>query len=162
MKPEWVVKLCLCVLLCGVSLLILNGFVDDSLLVCVRHSDRRVGCMISQINFLGQQHDSQEIVHLKMASLEFPRRLKGRLSSVSRVLLLSDHGEKIPLSAGFISSSGQPEPTKIVAQVNQFLQSQETRLEVLVIYTPRFFLLLPIMPLCLLLIIIKSKIKFKK
>jgi hypothetical protein len=162
MKPEWVVKLCLCGLLCGVSVLILNGFVDDSLLVCVRHSDRRVGCMISQINPMGQQHDGQEINSLKMASLEFPHQLKSRLSSASRVLLLTDQGEKIPLSSGYTSSGSQPEPAKIVTQINQFLQSQEARLEVSVIYTPRFFLLLPIMALCLLLIIIQSKIEFKK
>jgi hypothetical protein len=162
MKPEWFVKLFLCGLLSGVGLLILNGLVDDSFLICIRRSDRRVDCTIGQINLLGQQHDAQEIVNLRMASLESHRHSNGRSSSASRVLLSNAQGEEIPLSSAHSSSGSQPEPAKIVAQVNQFLQSQESRLEVSVVYTPRFFLLLLIALLFLFPVIIKSKIELKK
>jgi hypothetical protein len=162
MKPEWVIKLFTCSLLGGVSLLLLNGLRDDSLLVCTRQSDRRIDCMASQINFLGEQHDGLEIVNIRKASLEFRHQSNGRLSSVLRVLLMTVQGEKIPLSFGYASSESQPEPAEIVAQVNQFLQSHKSRLEISVIYIPRIFLILAIVPLGLLLVVIKSKIEFKK
>ena len=162
MKPEWAVKLFLCGLLGGVSLLILNAWIDDSLLVCARQSDQHIDCMVSQINLLGEQHDGQEISHLKTASLELGHESNGRLSSASRVLLLTFQGEQIPLSSSYTLYESQPESAKIVAQVDQFLQSQESRLEISVRYMQRFFLLLPMLPLGLLLIIIRSTIKFKK
>ena len=162
MKSEWVIKLFMCCLLGGVSLLILPRLPDDSLLVCIRQSDRQIDCAASQINGLGKQHDGQEIVNLKKASLEFFRQSNGRLSSASRVLLTTAQGESVLLSSVYTSSGSQPEPAVIVAQVNQFLQSQESRLEISVIYVPRFFLILAMMPLGLLPIIIVSKIEFKK
>ena len=139
MKYEWVIKLFMCCLLGGVSSLILPRLPDDSLLVCIRQSDRQIDCAASQINVLGKQHNGQEIINLKKASLEFFRRSNGRLSSASRVLLTTVQEERVPLSSVYTSSGSQPEPAVIVAQVNQFLQSQESRLEISVIHMPRFF-----------------------
>ena len=128
MKPEWVIKLLMCSVWGSISLMILPRLPDDSLLVCIRQSDRQIDCVASQINVLGKQHDGQEIVNLKQASLEFFRRLNGRLGSASGVLLTTVQGESVPLSSVYTSSGSQPEPAVIVAQVNHFLQSQESRL----------------------------------
>ena len=162
MKTEWVIKLFICSLLSGFSLLLLNGLRDDSLLVCTRQSDHQINCMVSQINFLKEQHDGREIVNLKKASLEIRHQSNSELSSASRVLLTTVQGETIPLSSGYVSFGSQPDPAEIVAQVNQFLQSQKSRLEVSVIYIPRFFLILAMVALGLLPVVIKSKIEFKK
>jgi hypothetical protein len=142
MKPKWIAKVVLCGLLCSISLLLLHRFVDDSLLICARGSDRQVNCMVSQINLLGQQHDGQEVIQVKHASLDFFRQPNGNLSSASRVLLVTQN-DKVPVGVGYMPTS-QPKSAAVVAQINQFLQSQESRLEVAIVYSPRFFLLFPI------------------
>jgi hypothetical protein len=138
MKPKWIIKILLCGLLCSISLLFAHQRMDDSLIVCARENDRQVNCMVSQINMLGQQHDGQEVPHVKKASLDFARQSNGRLSNASRVLLVTEQGEQVAVGAGYTSRS-QPEFAAVVTQVNQFLQSQEPRLEVTIAYSRRFF-----------------------
>jgi hypothetical protein len=138
------------------SVLAWHRLVDDSLLVCARESDRQVNCMVSQINMLGQQHDGQEVTHVKKASLDFARQPNGKLSN--RVLLVTEQGEQIAVGDSYTSSS-QPESAAVVTQVNQFLQSQEPRLEVTIVYSPRFFLALAIVMLGWVPIVVQSNLK---
>jgi hypothetical protein len=170
MKPRWIFKLLLCGLLCSLSVRTLHQLqtlhrlvIDDSLLVCARESDRQINCMVSRVNILGQQHDGQEVTHVKKASLDFARQSNGKLSNASRVLLVTEQGEQVAVGAGYTSRS-QPEFAAVVTQVNQFLQSQEPRLEVTLVYSPRFFLflLLAIVMLGLLPIVIQFNWKLGK
>jgi hypothetical protein len=142
MKPKWTTKILVCGLLSSISLLLLHQSVDDSLLICARGNDRQVNCMVSQINLLGQQHDGQEVIHVKKASLDILHQPNGKMNNASRVLLVTDQGQ-IAVGADYASRS-QPESAAVVTQVNQFLQSQESRLEVSIAYSPRFFFLFPI------------------